>query len=297
MAELKPFRGDYYLWNYLPSKPAAVIFLLLFLVVTGAIAWRMYRTKTWYCSVFVIGGLFEVIGYAGRASAYDKTDKLMPYVIQSTYILLAPALFAASIYMVLRRVIIQAHAETHSIIPVKWLTKIFVLGDVLSFLVQGGAAGMMVVSDLAKTGQNIVIAGLFIQIVVFGFFVVTTVTFQLRMRECPTRESEDPNVPWEARIYMLYAVSGLIMVRSVFRVVEFIMGHDGYLLQHEWPLYLFDCVLMFAVMVIFFVRTPSTRQPIRRSTFELSLLERVPSSQVLSPDPRLTRSVANNGTG
>jgi hypothetical protein len=181
----------------------------------------------------------------------------MPYIIQNTYILLAPALFAASIYMVLRRVILQAHGETHSIIPVKWLTKIFVLGDVLSFLVQGSAAGLMATSENAQMGQNIVIAGLFIQILVFGFFVVTTIIFHRRMRECPTRESEDPNVPWESRIIMLYVVSGLIMVRSVFRVIEFIMGHDGYLLKHEWPLYVFDGVLMFGVMVIFFVKYPA----------------------------------------
>ncbi|KAF7557966.1 hypothetical protein G7Z17_g243 [Cylindrodendrum hubeiense] len=256
MAELKPYRGGYYLWNYLPSTPAAIIFLILFLLITGAVAWRMYKTKTWFCSVFVIGGMFEVIGFAGRATAHDKTDKLMPFVIQNSFILLAPVLFAASIYMVLRRVIIQAHGEALSIIPVKWLTKIFVMGDVVSFMVQGSAAGLMATGDNAALGQNIIIGGLFIQIIVFGFFMVTTVIFQTRMRKSPTTESTDPSNPWESQIYMLHACSVLILVRSTFRVIEFIMGHDGYLLLHEWPLYVFDAVLMFFVMVIFFVRYP-----------------------------------------
>lgn len=59
---------------------------------------------------------------------------------------------------------------------------------------------------------------------------------------------------------MLYAVSALIMIRSIFRVAEYIMGNDGYLLTHEWPLYLFDSLLMFAVTVIFYLRHPSALQ-------------------------------------
>jgi hypothetical protein len=60
--------------------------------------------------------------------------------MQSLLILLAPAFFAASIYMVLGRIIRLTDGEAHSIIRVNWLTKIFVTGDVLSFLVQ--SAGM-----------------------------------------------------------------------------------------------------------------------------------------------------------
>jgi hypothetical protein len=59
---------------------------------------------------------------------------------------------------------------------------------------------------------------------------------------------------------MLYAVSLLIMIRSVFRVVEYIMGYDGYLLAHEWSLYTFDSALMFLVTVIFYVYYPSELQ-------------------------------------
>lgn len=56
---------------------------------------------------------------------------------------------------------------------------------------------------------------------------------------------------------MLYAISALIMVRSIFRAVEFIMGNSGYLLSYEWTLYVFDSLLMIIVTVIFYVRYPS----------------------------------------
>jgi hypothetical protein len=57
MAELKPYKGHYYLWQYIPNKAAAVIFLILFLLGTAAITFRMFQTRTWFTCVFVIGGL------------------------------------------------------------------------------------------------------------------------------------------------------------------------------------------------------------------------------------------------
>lgn len=60
-----------------------------------------------------------------------------PYVQQSILILVAPALFAASIYMELGRLIRLTDGAVHSLIKLRWLTKVFVLGDVISFLMQG----------------------------------------------------------------------------------------------------------------------------------------------------------------
>ena len=57
--------------------------------------------------------------------------------MQSLLILVAPALFAASIYMELGRIILLVEGEKHAIIKRRFLTKIFVAGDVLSFITQG----------------------------------------------------------------------------------------------------------------------------------------------------------------
>lgn len=50
---------------------------------------------------------------------------------------------------------------------------------------------------------------------------------------------------------VLYVGSMLIMVRSLFRAIEYLQGFDGYLLKHEAYLYIFDALLMFFVMVLF----------------------------------------------
>ena len=82
----------------------------------------------------------------------------------------------------------------------------------------------------------------------------------MRMRQYPTRQAFDDNLPWKKHLYMLYAVSLLIMARSIFRVAEYAMGQDGYPLTHEWTLYVFDALLMFVVMIIYGVFFPSQLQ-------------------------------------
>lgn len=198
-------------------------------------------------------GIVETIGYGGRIwSHYDK-ESIGGFVIQAILILVAPALFAASIYMILARLIRAVKAEHHSLIPVKWVTKVFVTGDVISFSLQAGGGGIQAggTLDLYNIGEKIIIAGLWVQIVIFGFFVVVSVLFNIRLVKGPTLPSTRGDVPWKRHLIMLYSASGLILVRSIFRVIEYLQGNKGYLISHEIFLYIFDAVLMAIVMVLF----------------------------------------------
>lgn len=194
-----------------------------------------------------------MVGYIARAAAPDKTDNLILYVLQSIFILVAPALYAASIYMVLKRLARSVHGERHLFISPRWLTRLFVCGDVFSFFVQSSGGGLMASDSFSKkTAQNIILAGLLIQIVLFGLFAVTSIIFHVRMRKWPSAASSvRGGVPWERILWMLYAASLFIMVRSVFRVIEYVMGKDGYPLTHEWTLYVFDALLMVLTMAVF----------------------------------------------
>ncbi|KAH8888042.1 hypothetical protein GQ53DRAFT_749349 [Thozetella sp. PMI_491] len=153
--------------------------------------------------------------------------------------------------MILGRLIRAISAQRLSVIPVKWMTKIFVIGDVLSFLLQAGGGGIQAAGTLQlyDIGEKIIIVGLFVQIGMFGFFLVTTVVFH--HRQAQKGHTEATHIPWKRHLLVLYAVSALIMVRSIFRVVEYLQGNHGYLISHEIFLYIFDALLMAAVMAIF----------------------------------------------
>jgi hypothetical protein len=228
--------------------------------------------QAFYSVWLTFGSAVEIIGYIARASAHNKTGKLMPYSIQSVFLLLGPTLFAASVYMALGRIIRCVRAEKYSLIRINWLTKVFVMGDVLSFLVQGGASGLMVSGNNAKLGSNIVVVGLVIQVLMFCFFIVTSVMFQVRMNRSPTAESFDERLKWKSQLRVLHAISLLILVRSIFRVVEYVQGTDGYSLTHEWTLYVFDSTLMFVVMLIWGIWYPGDLQEFVKHRIPLTSL-------------------------
>ncbi|KAH0350592.1 putative C6 transcription factor, partial [Aureobasidium melanogenum] len=245
-------------YEYLPSKAAAVIACLIFIVITLLYTWQLFRTRTWFFIPFVIGGLFEVIGYAARAkSASQHPDyTLMPYILQSLFLLLAPTLFAASIYMELGRILDLTEGESRSLIRRKLLTKIFVLGDVLSFLAQSAGGGLL--AQGSSFGNKIIIGGLVLQLLFFGFFMVSAVVFHRRMSGNPTTKVMAMPLPWKKHLHALYAGSIMILVRSLYRLIEYVQGgSSGYIVEHEWMLYIFDAALMLGTMLIFFWIHPS----------------------------------------
>jgi len=150
--------NDYY--KYDPSVAAAVIFIVAFGISGFYHAYQVARLRSWYFIPFVIGCAgrnpkrhldlrdkqtnpectVEAIGYGGRAiNASEDPEQWSkgPYIIQALLLLLGPPFYAASIYMVLGRLIRLLEADKFSMVRLKWLTKIFLFGDIVSILAQG----------------------------------------------------------------------------------------------------------------------------------------------------------------
>ena len=108
-----------------------------------------------------------------------------------------------------------------------------------------------------RNGQHIVIGGLVVQILFFGFFIIVALVFNLRINKAPTARAASHNIPWKKHLHALYYASALIMLRSIFRVVEYVQGNAGYIMSHEAFLYIFDSVLMLCVMVLLNIVHPS----------------------------------------
>jgi hypothetical protein len=279
MPELEKYKGSVYLWSYIPSLPLSVTFTILFALLTIAHTYKMLRTRLWICVPFVIGGLCnttpfshlpitqlttqrgEPIGYACRAIATYYTGSLIPFILQGIFLLLPPVLFAASLYMVYARVVRAVHGEKYSPISLRWCTRLFVLGDWFCLNVQSSGAGLLANPKHTHIGDGIIVAGLGIQCVIFVGFMWCCICFHVRFR---TSGEGKTDVPWESMLWMLYTTSTLILVRNGFRLVEYVMGKDTYLFEHEWPIYVFDGALMLIVMVVFLVWYPSQLQ--ERST-------------------------------
>lgn len=181
-------------------------------------------------------------------------------------VLLAPTLYAASIYRVLGRVIKFLRGEHLSYVPVKYMTFTFVMGDVLSFILQGAGGGVMTSgsASLLSVGQWIIVAGLGVQLVFFGAFIITSICFHCRITQSPTQEAKDSmdtsgpfSRDWRGLLFALYTASVLILIRSIYRIIEFAQGNSGYVISHEVFLYVFDASMMFLVMIVMNLYHPS----------------------------------------
>jgi hypothetical protein len=48
---------DFELWHYKPSIAGGVVACVAFLLLTLLHGWRLIRTRLWFCTPFVVGGL------------------------------------------------------------------------------------------------------------------------------------------------------------------------------------------------------------------------------------------------
>ncbi|KAF5977989.1 Rtm1p-like protein [Fusarium bulbicola] len=218
---------DFKLCRYTPSLAAAIISVVIFGILTGLRLWRLFRARAYYFTAFTIGGIFQVVEYAGRTwGHYDKESIA---------------------------------------VPVQWVTRLFVTGDVVAFTLQAGGGGVQSggTLDMSRIGEKMIVAGLFVQIAFFGFFICTSILFHYRYQLYQSHNAASLNVttPWRRHFHVLYGSSLLILIRSIFRVVEYLQGNAGYLISHEIFLYIFDAILMAVVMLILVVWYVESLQP------------------------------------
>ncbi|TGO43420.1 hypothetical protein BHYA_0001g00490 [Botrytis hyacinthi] len=248
-------------YDYDPSKGAAIAFAILY---TGSFIYTLFQyiwLKSWFWLFMVLAAAMESVGYISRVvSVYDTTNR-NAYIVQFVLIFLAPALMAASCYMAMGRVILHVTPSSfrnvkNLWVPPRWMTPIFVTCDIVAFLIQvfGATSATSKDSKVVQRGYNVMKVGLVIQLVCFGFFLVVSLRFHFISKKF---ESSWPDRQWKKLLMAINIASGLIFARSIYRMVEFTTGFDGYLSIHEWNFYVFEAALMLPVLVLFNVYHPA----------------------------------------
>jgi tellurite resistance protein TehA-like permease len=173
-------------------------------------------------------------------------------------ILASAPLLAATIYMTLGRLILALDARHHAFLNPRWTTKIYVIIDIGSFVCQIMGSAMQTSGDPAgvKQGNTIVIAGLGVQLGAFAIFILMAAVVHRRLNLEPTTTSLRTHVKWRKYFWLLYGVSTLIVVRSLFRMVEFVEGPESKVYGTEAYLYVFDAAIMCTVVVAMAVVHP-----------------------------------------
>jgi hypothetical protein len=175
-------------------------------------------------------------------------------------IVLAPVGLALANYLLVGR-LIRLVGRQYSIVNPKFVEYGFIVSDFLSIGVQSAGAGLITSGNLKNlsTGSHVLIGGLGINLVSFCFFAV--VTFHLHWSIYRRKPDFSGQERWIKIFYALYLSMILLIIRSIYRIVEFSMGFRGYLAVHETYFYVFECLLIIFAFGLFLPLHPGIWMP------------------------------------
>jgi hypothetical protein len=239
--------SDLRLPSYIPDFTLCLLGIVLFTLAFLSHALQVWYYRLWSFSPLTFACLMEVTGYIFRALSSRKDPYRITYfVVEYFFIVTAPVLISASIYVCLTKLITWAEAEGTDIsnrsrfLRRKFILLTFISVDVVTTAMQVTGAGIIGGATSKQkdptTGNNVLLAGLAIQTAAFAVFLVLliVVTFAI----CKSMKT-----PFLA---VLPIASVLVFVRTIFRLVETSQGVFGYLSTHEG----FFAGLEFAPMVV-----------------------------------------------
>ncbi|KAL7422004.1 Lipid-translocating exporter-like protein rta1 [Cryptotrichosporon argae] len=280
--------------GYVPKLWATYTVIGLYGAVALIFWIRFFRSgKTRYMLWVTIGATVMTIGYGNRVPLTKSPSSVGIYSGTQLLTLLSPCAFIAQDYYILPRLATWLEADDCLILRPRLIARIFLISDGITFVVQLAGSGLSAVMNekLAKAGLTIALIGLIVQVVSFTLYWALLTLFGHRVaHRHPEKWSRDVSVggtterlsgsgDWRRVYWALQWTCVGIMVRCIFRVVEFAQGYSGYLRTHEWAYYCLDGLpLLLAILVWTWVWPPLIivgQHPWVASS--VSLVERKPS--------------------
>lgn len=236
-------------WAYRPSLAANSLFLAIFGLSTSLFLFQAVLSKRFlgFTIAMVSGCALEVIGYVGRVMSYYNPFNQNGFLMQIVCLTIAPAFLAAGIYLCLSRIVITFGPENSRIKPLSY-PRIFIPCDFLSLMLQAAGGGIASAASHQDknpvVGDNIMVAGLSVQVITLFIFICLATDFAIRtmqrVRELGKERALDPT---HARLRASWAFKGFlvalafatlcIFTRSVYRVAELSEGWNGHLIKTQ----------------------------------------------------------------
>jgi len=248
-------------YYYIPTEWICIIFVVLFGLSTIVHTAQVVRSRYWWLFPSAIFcGLLEIAGWSGRLWASQNPYIKPPVILQAVALVIAPTHLVAANFILLGRIIRRLGPQYSRLTPRRY-TIIFVSWDIISLVVQamggGIASGSQIPQSQAKLGANIALGGIVFQLVSIIVYCSLAAEFLARYtRDRPVRRLAFDGVfrgKTDARLNrMLQAMlimTTFILIRTIYRVVEFVGGWNGKVLSTQWPFNVFDATMITLAML------------------------------------------------
>ena len=184
------------IYPYNPSLPAAAIFCALNAIW---LLWHTYlcfwlpRSQTYkhrYTIPLFVACLLSTAGWLVRIINCNDLSSIPLYAISASYIVISPIFVCATLYLLLKCLVNLCLSNgpdkvLFGINP-RWLGRIFITSDVLSFLTQCSGSGIASSGNwegnTKEIGVNVLLVGLALQLATFTFYLAFLWQFVCRVR-------------------------------------------------------------------------------------------------------------------
>lgn len=242
----------YYTFHYRPNVWAALAHTILFSLATVIFAYLNYiyarRTDnpSKYMHILTFTGLMEAVGYGFRIYTIQSAS-LTGFIITTLLILISPIALAVVNYVVVGK-LLRASGKQIGFLKANHITRLFLASDVFSFLMQGGAGGLLASKDptMQDIGKNVVLVGLAIQTLFFTAFVLISVYIAFSRRFALIHV--DALKPVFSGLFLTITC---LYIRNIYRFVEFASGVESPIVTSELIFNMFETLPIFVSFCIY----------------------------------------------
>ena len=239
---------DYF--NFYPSLALSIVGLVLFAIAALTVLAMTIKTRQWYMVIASIVGFMEMGGYACRIKMLQATV-YGAYVAMQCLLIIPPSFLALVNYITLGKVVnLVKMRYPDRRLPVK--PKLVIWGffamEITALACQGAGAGLSVstkgVSNI-NSGRILLLIGLVALVVLILCYLTTAIYVNLSPRyaikSSPSMRKLFP---------VLYTCTSLLLIRNIFRLIEFGQGFEGAIASQEKFFYGFDALMIIIILAI-----------------------------------------------
>jgi len=233
-------------FNYVPSFPAGIVFVVLFSIVTTIHLGQALHSKLWWLLPTVVtGGVGEIIGWAGRLWGSKNPTSQNPFLMQITTTIISPTFILAANFVIVGTLIRKLGPKYSRLRP-RLYTVVFCTCDVIALVVQsiGGASASEATTQVAAArGGHIALGGIAFQFAAIVVYMLLSTEFFIRFllkKPFPGREDTLNNgtLPvLDSRTKQMIFGVGLstlaMFIRGIYRTIELANGWGGRIISTE----------------------------------------------------------------
>ena len=253
-------------YGYQPNVDFAIISTIAFGILGVVLSIQTVRSRQWFTGILALGAFAEFAGYLTRYLVTQGSSNGI-FILSYVLILVTPNGLALVNYAAVGRLLLTLPSkpkgktwlripiitDSYGVFRAGRIATFFFLSDVIAFFIQASSAAFLTSSNesTVNTGLTIIEIGLAWALAFVAlFFFVTIYVYVSPMYEIKSH----PDVQMIRKMYIsLFVTISLLLIRLIYRMVEFVDGNRGYIATHEAFFGVFDTGLVFICCVVYSV--------------------------------------------